>query len=63
MENKKLIIAGLIGIVALGALYYYRDDVSNLIGYNSEKDNIMKFSEKKIKTKAVNIKINNLNEL
>ena len=61
--GKKLIIASLIGVAALGALYYYREDVSNLIGYTKEKDDIMSFASKKIKKSPVNIKIQNINEL
>lgn len=61
--GKKLIIASLIGITALGVLYYYRDDVSNIIGYTQEKDDIMKFSSKKIKRSPVKINIENLDSL
>lgn len=61
--GKKIIIASLLSIAAIGALYYYREDVSNLIGYSTEKDDIMKFAEKKIKKSPINIQIKNLNEL
>lgn len=61
--NKKIVIGGLIGLVAVGALYYYYEDVSNMMGYTKEKVEIMKHSAKKIKTKPVKINIENLNEL
>ena len=61
--NKKIIIGSIMAIAALGALYYYREDIGEIINYTDKKDDIMKYSNKKIKAKPVDIKIKNLNEL
>lgn len=63
MDNK-LLIAGVIGIAILGGLlYYYWDDLNNVIDYKKEESNIKNLANKKIKMKPVNINIENLNEL
>lgn len=61
--EKKYIIGGIIGIALLGALYYYSDDIGDMMGYYQKSDEIKDFSQKKIKSKPINIKIENLNEL
>ncbi len=62
MENK-YIIGSLIGIIVISALYYYSDDMSNLMSFTSESSDLKDFSLKKIKMKPVDIKIQHLNEL
>lgn len=61
MEKKYIFIIA--GIAALGIGYYYYDDIMNYVQYAKEKEKIQTYSAKKIKSKPINIQIENLNEL
>lgn len=63
MIDKKYIIIGIATVAILGGIYYYREDMMNLIDYTSTKQEIKDYSKKKIKKSPINIKIENLNEL
>ena len=57
------IILGSLGLVAIGAAIYYKDELYELYQYKKEESRISEQAKKKIKSKAINIKIENLNEL
>lgn len=63
MVDKKYIIIGIATVAILGGIYYYREDMMNLIDYTSTKQEIKDYTKKKIKKSPINIKIENLNEL
>lgn len=54
---------GLIGILAIGLGIYYKDELYNIYNYKKEEGNIARQANKKIKSKPINIKIKNFNEL
>lgn len=62
MEKKYILIFGAL-LIAGGLGYYYYDDISNMIEYKKKEDHIKEYASKKIKSKPVDIKIENLNEL
>jgi uncharacterized membrane protein len=61
MEKKYIFIGAVIIIAGLG--YYYYDDINNYVDFNQQKEKIEEYANKKIKSKPVNINIENLNEL
>lgn len=63
INNTYIIVGVIIGIALLGGVYYYYDDISNMISYKKEEKRIENFTKKKIKAKPVNIKIDYLDEL
>lgn len=62
MEYKYLII-GSVGILAVGLAIYYKDELYEIYEYKKEETKISELASKKIKSKPINIKIDNLNEL
>ncbi len=62
METQTIIIAG-VAIVVVGGIiyYYYGDDIKNMLGYASKKDEFANVSKKKIR--PINIKVDKFNEL
>ena len=59
--NYLIIGTVIIGIVIIG--YYYKDDIFMYYDYKKNEREMQKLASKKIKSKPINIKINNLDEL
>lgn len=61
--NYTLLIGSTLLILGVGVAIYYKDDLYNIYEMKKEESKISKLAEKKIKSKPINIKIDNLNEL
>jgi len=63
METETIIIIAGVTIVTIGGIiyYYYGDDIKNMLGYASKKEEFANVSKKKIR--PINIKVDKFNEL
>lgn len=61
--NYTLLIGSTILVAGIGAIIYYREDLMEMYNYKKEEYKMEEIAKKKIKSKPIDIKINNLNEL